>query len=59
MHSVNLAQSLQSSAQPGQVTIQKSTYAIVKNKFIAEALDLLTVKSRAQLVEVYLLEDMK
>jgi PAS domain S-box-containing protein len=56
---VNLAQRLQTSAQPGQIYIQKSTYEIVKNHFTADALDLLTVKGRAQPVEVYLLTGSK
>jgi PAS domain S-box-containing protein len=55
---VNLAQRLQSNAKPGQIYIQKSTYEIVKSKFNADALDPLTVKGRAQPVEVYLLKDM-
>lgn len=55
---VNLAQRLQSSASPGQVYIQKATYEIVKDHVIAEALEPLTVKGRAQPVEVYLLKGM-
>ncbi len=56
---VNLAQRLQSSAQRGQVYIQKSTYEIVKDHAEAEALPPLTVKGREQPVEVYLLKGMK
>jgi adenylate cyclase len=56
---VNLAQRLQSSAQPGQVFIQKSTFDIVKGRFVADALEPLIVKGRAQPVEVYLLKEVK
>jgi len=55
---VNLAQRLQSNALPGQVLVLKSTFEIVKNKFIGEALEPLTVKGRSQPVEVYLLKEM-
>jgi PAS domain S-box-containing protein len=57
--SVNLAQRLQSSAQPGQIYIQKATYEIVKDHVIAEMLEPLTVKGREQPVEVYLLKGMQ
>lgn len=56
---VNLAQRLQSSAQPGQIYIQKATYDIVKDHVNAEILEPLTVKGREQPVEVYLLKGMK
>jgi PAS domain S-box-containing protein len=56
---VNLAQRLQSSAQPGQIYIQKATYEIVKDHIVAEMLEPLTVKGREQLVEVYLLKGMQ
>jgi adenylate cyclase len=56
---VNLAQRLQSSAQPGQVFIQKSTFDIVKGRFVADVMEPLIVKGRAKPVEVYLLKEMK
>ncbi len=56
---VNLAQRLQSSARRGQVLIQKSTFEIVKNRVVADAMPPLSVKGREQPVEVYLLKDMK
>jgi PAS domain S-box-containing protein len=56
---VNQAQRLQSSAQRGQVFIQKATYDIVKDHVVAEVLEPLTVKGREQPVEVYLLKGLK
>ncbi len=56
---VNLAQRLQTSAQRGQIYLQKATYDIVKDFVIAEVLEPLTVKGREQPVEVYLLKGMK
>ena len=56
---VNLAQRLQSSARPGQVLIQKSTFEIAKNHVVAEAMPPLMVKGREQAVDVYLLKEMK
>jgi len=56
---VNLAQRLQSSAQRGQIYIQKATYEIVKDRVVAQELEPLMVKGREQPVEVYLLKGMK
>jgi PAS domain S-box-containing protein len=56
---VNMAQRLQTSAQPGQIFIQQATYEIVKDYVIAEELEPLTVKGREQPVEVYLLKGLK
>jgi PAS domain S-box-containing protein len=56
---VNLAQRLQASAQPGQIYIQKATYEIVKDQVVADVLEPLTVKGREQPVAVYLLKGMK
>jgi len=56
---VNLAQRLQSNARRGQILVQKTTYDIVKDRVSAEAMEPLTVKGRAQPVEVYLLKAMK
>ena len=53
---VNLAQRLQSSAQPGQVYVLKNTIELVKDGFVVEAIQPLNVKGRAQPVEVYLLK---
>ncbi len=56
---VNLAQRLQTAAQRGQVYILKSTYEIVKNRVVAEAIAPLSIKGREQPVEVYMLKGMK
>ncbi len=56
---VNLAQRLQASAQPGQVFIQKDTYEIVKERVEAVQIEPLTVKGRSHTVETYLLKGIK
>jgi PAS domain S-box-containing protein len=56
---VNLAQRLQASAQPGQVFIQKDTYEIVKERVEAIQIEPLTVKGRSHVVETYLLKGIK
>ena len=56
---VNLSQRLQSSAQPGQVYILKSTWDIINEKFVGDALEPLVVKGRSQPVEVFLLKGVK
>ncbi len=56
---VNLAQRLEVSAQPGQIFIQKDTYDIVKDQVEAIAIEPLTVKGRAHPVETYLLKGLK
>jgi PAS domain S-box-containing protein len=56
---VNMAQRLQASAQPGQIFIQKDTYAIVKNSVEAIQMEPLTVKGRSSAVETYLLKALK
>ncbi|PKN92489.1 MAG: hypothetical protein CVU44_15255 [Chloroflexi bacterium HGW-Chloroflexi-6] len=56
---VNLAQRLQASAQPGQIFIQKDTFEIVQNQVEATQMEPLTVKGRASSVETYLLRGLK
>jgi adenylate cyclase len=56
---VNLAQRLQSNAQPGQIFIQKATYDIVKDQIEATQIEPLTVKGRSHPVETYLLQKIK
>jgi len=56
---VNMAQRLQASAQPGQIYLHKATYEAAAGSLLATKLDPLTVKGRAQPVEVYLLEGLK
>lgn len=50
---VNLAQRLQVTAEPGEILMQKSTYEIVAEKIKAEPLEPISVRGREQLVEVY------
>jgi adenylate cyclase len=50
---VNLAQRLQVTAEPGEILMQKSTYEIVADKVKAEPLEPISVRGREQLVEVY------
>ncbi len=56
---VNMAQRLQASAQPGQIFIQKETYDIVKDQVEATQMEPLTVKGRTSSVETYLLRGAK
>ena len=57
--SVNLAQRLQSAAQPCQILLHKETYDIVAEHVIATPLEPLTVKGRLQPAEVYELKGLK
>jgi PAS domain S-box-containing protein len=50
---VNLAQRLQVTAEPGQILLHKATYDIVAAKVDAVALEPISVRGRAQLVQVY------
>lgn len=50
---VNLAQRLQVAAEPGEILLQKTTYDIVADKVNAVPLQLLSVRGREQLVQVY------
>jgi adenylate cyclase len=50
---VNLAQRLQVAAEPGQILLHKATYDIVAAQVNAIALDPISVRGRAQLVQVY------
>ncbi len=56
---VNLAQRLQASAQPGQIFIQNSTYEIVQNQVEAVQMESFIVKGRSQAVQPYLLKGLK
>lgn len=53
---VNMAQRLQSSAQPGQIYIHKETWLAAAPSLQARAMPPITVKGRTQPVDVYLLE---
>lgn len=53
---VNMAQRLQASAQPGQIYIHKASFIAASPAIRASQMEALTVKGRAQPVEVYLLE---
>ena len=50
---VNLAQRLQVTAEPGQILLHKATYDIVSEKINAEPLEPISVRGREQLVQVY------
>jgi PAS domain S-box-containing protein len=56
---VNLAQRLEVSAQPGQIFIQKNTYDIVKDQVEVTQIEPLTVKGRIHPVETYLLKGLQ
>ncbi len=56
---VNLAERLQKTARPGQVLLEKATYDVVADQVIAKPLELITVKGRAQPVEVYVLKGLR
>jgi adenylate cyclase len=57
--SVNLAQRLQVAAKPGQILLNKDTYAIVAEQVVAIPLEPIMVKGRAQPAEVYELKGLK
>ncbi|MDI6768760.1 MAG: adenylate/guanylate cyclase domain-containing protein [Anaerolineales bacterium] len=50
---VNLAQRLEVTAQPGQILIDQATYEIVADKVMAKPLDPMQVKGRSQPVAIY------
>lgn len=50
---VNIAQRLQVTAEPGEILLQKSTYDIVADEVTAEPLEPISVRGRKQLVQVY------
>ncbi len=56
---VNLAQRLQTSAQPGQIYINKETYESVKDLVEVTQIEPLTVKGRITPVETYLLKGLR
>jgi adenylate cyclase len=56
---VNLAQRLEVTAQPGQILIDQATYAVVSGKIMAEALEPVQVKGKVQPVVIYALKGLK
>jgi PAS domain S-box-containing protein len=50
---VNIAQRLQVTAEPGQILLQKATYDIVADHIHAEPLEPISVRGREQQVQVY------
>ena len=56
---VNLAQRLEVTAQPGQILIDHATYESVADKILAVALDPVQVKGKAQPVTIYELKGLK
>lgn len=50
---VNLAQRLQATAEPGEILLQNTTYEIVAERVAAEALDPIVVRGRQMPVQVY------
>lgn len=50
---VNIAQRLQVTAEPGEILMQKSTYEIVTEQVNAEPLEPISVRGREQPVQVY------
>jgi PAS domain S-box-containing protein len=56
---VNLAYRLQSSAKSGQILLEKSTYELIAGQVIADPMDPIQVRGRAQATEVYELKGLK
>ena len=56
---VNLAQRLEITAQPGQILIDRATYGIVADKVNALPLEAVQVKGKAQPVPIYLLNSLQ
>jgi PAS domain S-box-containing protein len=56
---VNLAQRLETTAQPGQILIDHTTFAMVGDKVIAKPLEDIFVKGRTQPVVIYHLQGLK
>jgi len=56
---VNIAQRLQTSAKPGQILLQKSTYDIVADRIMGSPLEAILVKGREQAIEIYTVEGLK
>ena len=56
---VNLAQRLEVTAQPGQILIDQATYAIVADRVLAHLLKPVQVKGRSQLVAIYDLKSLR
>jgi len=53
---VNLAQRMEANARPGKVLVTDETYRLARHRFSFATLDPITVKGKAQPVEVYELE---
>ncbi len=56
---VNLAKRLQESAGGGQILLSNSTYDLVKDRVVVNALDPIQVKGRQALEQVYELLDVR
>ncbi len=56
---VNTAQRLEVAANPGQILINKTTYDLVADQVIAEALEPVKVKGREQKIPVYDLQGLQ
>ena len=56
---VNLAQRLEVTAQPGQILINQATYEIVADRVLAHSLEPVQVKGRSQPVAIYELLDLR
>jgi class 3 adenylate cyclase len=56
---VNLAQRLQSTAQNGEILIEKTTFDIVSDYVQADTIQHITVKGREQIVQAYTVKDIK
>jgi adenylate cyclase len=54
---VNLAQRLQSSAQSGEIMIEKATYDIVSEHVKVDTLQHIAVKGREQITQAYTIKD--
>jgi adenylate cyclase len=56
---VNLAYRLQAGAKSGQILLEKATYDIIADRVLADPLEPVTVKGRAQATEIYELKGLK
>lgn len=56
---VNLAQRLEVTAQPGQILIDQATYEIVADRVLAHLLEPVQVKGRSQPVAIYDLKSLR
>jgi adenylate cyclase len=56
---VNLCQRLEMAAQPGQVLIDQATFSALADKILADPLEPILVKGKAQPVAIYNLKGLK